>query len=121
MTWPKFTSGHDTLWVLTTRRMSRLISAVAAALFVSTTPFVARAASVFAIVGSPPMDAISTSGGCPHAAMPHEVANYAADNSTLNAAGCLRITWESNRHDGKTEEARNQQRVFHELLLVQAS
>jgi hypothetical protein len=112
--WTRYIAGADN----STYVSPRLISAVAAALSVSTTPFVARAASVFAIVGSPPVDAISTSGGCPHATMPHEVANYSADNRTFNATGCLRVIWESNRHDGKTEEAWNQERVFHELLLA---
>jgi hypothetical protein len=88
----------------------------------STTLFVARAALVpiFAIVGLPPVDAISTSGGCSNSAMPKEVTSYAADNRTFNAAACLRITWESECHGGNTEEARNQKRFFHEFLLVRA-
>jgi hypothetical protein len=83
----------------------RLISSIAAALSVSTTLFVARAAIVFAIVDLPPMHAIGTSGGRSQSAMPHEVPRYAADNRTFYAAACLRIIWESECHSGKAEEA----------------
>jgi hypothetical protein len=100
----------------------RLVSAIAAALSVSTTLFVARAALVpiFAIVGLPPVHAIGTSGGRSNSAMPQEVTSYASDNRTFNAAACVRITWESECHGGHTEEARNQKRFFHEFLLVQS-
>jgi hypothetical protein len=98
----------------------RLISAIAAALFVSATLVVARAAIVFAIVVLPPVHAIGTSGGHSQSAVPHEVPSYAADNRTFYAAACLRIIWESECHGGKAEEARNQKRLFHEFLLLQA-
>jgi hypothetical protein len=87
----------------------------------SATLFVAGAAIVLAIVVFPPVHAISTSGGCSQSAMPHEVPSYTADNRTFYAAARLRIVWESECRGGKAEEARDQNRLFHEFLLVQAS
>src|ERR1700736_2078884 len=114
-------SNRHEMRLLTTRRIFRLVQFPLLPLR-SAMLFVARAALVpiFAIVGLLPVDAISTSGGCSHSAVPQEVTSYAADNRAFNAAACLRITWESERHDGNTEKARNQKRFFHEFLLVQA-
>ena len=112
--------AREAVLTLSTYFSARLISAIAAALPVSTALFVAGAATIFAIIGLPPVHAISTSGGCSKSAVPHEVTSYAAHNRTFNATACLYISWESERNGRKTEEARNQKRLFHEFLLVPA-